>query len=101
MIYKIYKIRTMGGQEIPLESKEEIENLLSQVEMGKKLILTKYGIVNVSSIDSVVIDKEKSDGVTELRGIGRSEEEARKEILGPSPFAEIKNGLVKKLKGED
>ena len=92
----------MGGQEIPLESKEEIENLLSQVEMGKKLILTKYGIVNVSSIDSVVIDKGKSDGVTELRGIGRSEEEARKEILGPSPFAEIaiKNGVVKKLKPE-
>lgn len=95
----IFLIKMMSGEEISLENEEAVRELLSQANAGKKLILTKYGVVNVSSIDSIVPHKEKMAGVREILKLGRTKEEAEKEVLGVSPFAEmaIKDGTIKKL----
>ena len=78
----IYKVKTMGGEKIPLESENAMIDLLNQANSGKKLVFTKYGVVNVSSIDSITPYKEKMTELGELLKIGRNQEEAILEILG-------------------
>lgn len=79
----------MSGQEIPLENEEAVINLLSQANSGKKLILIKYGVINVSSIDSITPHKEKMEEVRNALLLGQSREKAELESLGPSPFAKL------------
>lgn len=81
----IYKIKMMSGQEIPLESEEALQSFLNEANGGKKLIVTKYGIINVNSIDSVTQHKEKMEELYhELKAGG-----GVNEVLGPSPFAQL------------
>ena len=90
----IYKIKMMSGQEVVLESEEALESFLREANSGKKLILTKYGIVNVASIDSIVKHKEKMQEISEAIGYGKTPEQARAEIMGDSPFSKL---LAKKM----
>lgn len=88
---KIYKIVMMSGQEIPLESREALDKFLEAANAGAKLIMTKYGVVNTASVDSIVPHKEKMAEIAENMRYGHSEEESRAKILGPSPFDEKKS----------
>lgn len=81
----IYKIKMMSGQEIPLESEEALQGFLVEANSGKKLIVTKYGIVNMSSIDSVTPDKGKNEDL--YYAIKRGD--GIEDVLGPSPFAKL------------
>lgn len=92
----IYKIKTMGGAEIPAAG-EELAGFLQQVNDGKKLIVLQHGIVNVSSIDSVEPFKEKMKYVSQYLDMGRNQEEAEKEVLGVSPFAKLLSGKMAML----
>jgi len=85
----IFKITMMSGAEIPLENEEAVKRFLEEANAGKKLILTKYGIVNVASVDSIAPDKKKMETVGQYVGMGRSELEAENETLGSSPFAKL------------
>ena len=95
---KIFKIKMMSGVEIPVESEEALQNFLQEANSGKKLVLTKYGIVNVASIDSIVLHKEKMQELAEMKDYKM--ENPEKVILGDSPFAKMleeKDGGLKKL----
>lgn len=85
----IYKINMMSGQGIILESEEELTKLLHEANEGKKLVLTKHGVVNIASIDSIVEHKEVLDSIRELVRYGKTPEQARIESLPPSPFAKL------------
>jgi hypothetical protein len=85
---KIYKIVMMSGQEIPLESREALDRFMEAANSGAKLIMTKYGIVNTSSIDSIVPHKELMGEIAEQMKFGHTEEESRGQILGFAPFEE-------------
>lgn len=90
---KIYKIVMMSGQEIPLESREALDKFLEAANAGAKLIMTKYGVVNTASVDSIVPHKEKLAEIAEEMKYGRTENEARERIMGASPFDEEKKML--------
>jgi hypothetical protein len=79
---KIYCIRMMSGQKIPLESREELDALMAAANGGARLVMTKYGVVNLSSIDSITLHKELMDEVAEKIRFGENEESARSKILG-------------------
>jgi hypothetical protein len=83
---KIYKIVMMSGEEIPLESREALDNLISEANKGTKLVMTKYGVVNLSSIDSIVLHKELMREAYEQMKVGIKEDEAIQEALGPGVF---------------
>lgn len=85
----IYKIKMMSGQEIILESEEDLMKLLTEADKGKKLVLTKHGVVNVASIDSIVKHKEVLESIRQSMEYGKTEEQARAEALPPSPFAKL------------
>lgn len=85
----IYKIKMMSGQEIILESEEELSKLLHEANEGKKLVLTKHGVVNVASIDSITKHKEILDSIRQNIEYGKTPEQARTEALPPSPFAKL------------
>ena len=87
----------MSGQEVPLENEEAVKHLLLEANSGKKLILTKYGVVNVASIDSITPHKEKMSEVLDMVNLGQSREKAEAESLGASPFSKILSGQMKML----
>ena len=87
----------MSGQEIPLENEEALTQLLSEANAGKKLILTKYGVINVSSIDSITPHKEKLEEVRDMLQFGTDRAKAEAEALGPSPFAKLLAGKMTML----
>lgn len=93
----IFKIKTMGGQEIVIEDEQALQQFLSEANTGKKLIITKYGIVNVSSIDSIIIHKEKMMEITEALRLNKSKEQALSESLGPSPFVKLLSDNMRML----
>lgn len=84
----IYRIKMMSGQEIPLESEEALQGFLAEANSGKKLVVTKYGIVNVNSIDSVTPHKAKMEELADERRY-YDNEIALGRVLGPSPFAKL------------
>ena len=85
----IFKIITMSGQEIPIEEEKLLE-FIKEAEKGKKLIITRYGIPNVASIDSIVPDKERNESVRYLQQVSQcTREDAEARTLGQSPFAKI------------
>lgn len=74
---KIYKIVMMSGKEIPLKE-EQLDALIDASKRGG-LIKTSYGIVNCSSIDSIILH-------TELMRDMNQREKTPDDLLGPSPF---------------
>lgn len=96
----IYKIRTMGSMDIVIESDEDLIQFLTEANAGKKLIITKHGIVNVASIDSITAHDDMNRVLGEkLRYIEAlpngnqkpqyTPEEALRDTVGSSPFAKL------------
>jgi len=94
---KIYKLITKSKTIIPIESREEIDAIVKAANAGARLLWTKYGVIDSSSIDCIVVDKEKMAEVGALMRlktmtdnglIQKDEEAARREVLGESPFQE-------------
>lgn len=79
----------MSGQEVLLEDDEAVRDLLREANEGKKLILTKHGIVNVSSIDSITPHKEKLAEMGDLLRLGKTKDEAMDYLCPVSPFAKL------------
>jgi len=86
----------MGGAEVMIANEEDLEIFLQEANTGKKLILTKYGVVNVASIDSILPHKEKMAEVKELlkAGIEKDQKEAERGLIEPSPFAKLLSGKM-------
>lgn len=96
----IYKLKTKGGQEIPLRDAEAVRKILEAANGGKvRLLVTEYGIVDVSSIDSITPHKDMNRAIAEMNGYGNTggtafelkirQDEAIARMLGESPLAEI------------
>lgn len=95
----IYRIKMMGGSSIPLGNEDDLKRFLAEVNNGRsRLILTKYGVVNPASIDSILPYKEMNEEVgkktREMKSVNGElvyvkKEEAENEVLGVSPFAKI------------
>ena len=93
---KIYKLLTKGKTAIPIETREEVDAIVAAVNKGARLVQTKCGIVDSSSIDSITVHKELMQEICEQMKYDKqlkSEDVARK-ILGAPIFEEE----VKKLK---
>jgi hypothetical protein len=87
---KIYQINMMSGQKIPLESVEDLDKLIEASAQGAKLVKTKYGVINLASIDSIVVHKEMMSEIKLQMTYGIGEEKARGEVLGVGIFEEQK-----------
>ena len=85
---KIYQINMMSGEKIPLESIEELDKLIELSSRGAKLVKTKYGVVNLASIDSIVVHKEIMKEIHEQMKYGKLAAEAEREALGAPIFEE-------------
>ena len=85
----IYKITMMSGQEIPLENEEALQKFLEEANAGKKLVLTKFGVVNVASIDSITPHKELMAEVWQDTKLGTPRDRAEQSALGESPFIKL------------
>ena len=94
----IYLLKMMSGNEIAIESEAEVENLLRQANAGAKLVVTKHGIVNIASIDSIVKNKEVMKEISQQLRYGKTESMAIRDVLGNSPFAKL---LGEKMKISD
>jgi len=94
----IFKIVQKSKNEIPVANEEDLMKLLSEANAGKKLVLTKYGVIDVSSIDCIIPHKGKMQEVGESIRYGKKLEEAEAEALGPSPFAKMLAGGMTMLK---
>ena len=90
----IFTIKMMSGADVPLENEEEVKRFLEEANAGKKLILTKYGIVNVASVDSIVPDKKKMEAVKEYVGMGRNVLEAEGEGESHTVVEELRPGYL-------
>jgi hypothetical protein len=93
----IYKIKMMSGTEIPIDGEEALMEILNKANSGAKLILTKYGVINVQSIDSIVPYKEKLEEVMELLRLGKNIDDAKKYVLGESPFSRLLSNKMSML----
>jgi hypothetical protein len=92
---KIYKLLTKGKTAIPIETREEVDAIVAAVNKGARLVQTKYGIVDSSSIDSITVHKELMQEICEQMKYDKqlkSEDVARK-ILGAPIFEEEKKLL--------
>ena len=90
----------MSGQKIPLESVEELDKLIELSGKGQKLVKTKYGVVNLASIDSIVVHKEIMNEIREQMKYGKLEEDAMREALGAGIFEEETKRLGAKIAAE-
>lgn len=94
----IYKVVMSSGPEVIIGSEEDLRSFLEAANRpNQKLVFTKYGVINVSFVVSVLPHKEKIAEVNEYLKIGRSKEEAMNEVLGISPFAKILSDKMKML----
>lgn len=94
----IYKVVMSNGPEVVVENEESLMKILDEVNAGKKLVLTKYGVINSSFIVSIVRHKEKMQEVREQLGYGsKKPHEAEMEVLGPSPFAKLLSDRMQML----
>lgn len=87
---KIYKITTKNGQQIPLEE-SDYRPFIEAVNSGRfRMIETRHGSVDASSIDSVVLHKEMMAEVSERMKYGKTFDQAIVSILGAGIFDDIK-----------
>lgn len=85
----IYMVKMMSGQEILIDGEKDLAKLINEINQGMKLIVTKYGIINSASVDSIVPATETTKRIeTEIR-LGYKEENVKEEVLGVSPFAKM------------
>ena len=93
---KIYKLLTKGKTAIPIETREEVDAIVAAVNKGARLVQTKYGIVDSSSIDSVTVHKELMQEICEQMKYDKNlkAEDVAQKLLGAPIFEEE----VKKLK---
>lgn len=82
----IYKIVLSNGPEVPIRD-SKVMDFLKEVDSGKKLILTEFGLVNSSFIVSIVEHKEKMKELNEQYKWNKKVTED--EILGSSPFSNL------------
>ena len=76
----------------------EIEKIIAGKESGKPTIFDNGIVLNWNMYSGVVEDKPSKDEMIELRRIGKTFEEARKEVEGGvSPFAKLLAGKMKML----
>jgi antitoxin (DNA-binding transcriptional repressor) of toxin-antitoxin stability system len=103
----IHKLKTKSGTEIPIRDDEALARLLAEANAGNRLVITAHGIVDVSSIDSIVPHHELNSAVADKLRLQRmledgsqerqfTPEQARDEVLG-APQLE---GVRRKLLGE-
>ena len=85
----------MSGQKIPIESRASLDRLVEESGRGQKLVMTKYGVVNLSSIDSIVVDVDAMRRIAEQRRMGIAEAQARSDVLGPDVISEDMKKLPK------
>ena len=85
----IYQVNMMSGQKIPLATKEELLALVEAANKGARLVITKYGVVNPASIDSIVRNKSAMEEVAEQMKYVSSREEAESRALGAPDFADL------------
>jgi hypothetical protein len=86
----IYQVVMMSGKKISLESEEEVRSFLEQANKGMRLVLTKHGVINPASVDSIVPDNEANAAMKSLNG-------KPQDVLGTSPFVAILSGEKKML----
>jgi hypothetical protein len=82
---KIYKIKQMSGVEVVIVGKETLDAVVAAANKGTRLIVTKYGVINPASIDSITLHKEMMNDIAESMRYGASLEKATRECL-PSPI---------------
>ena len=101
----IYNIKTMGGADIVIESDEDLRQFLSEASTGKKLIITKHGVANVASIDSILPHSDMNRVLAEKLNYQAilpdgsqkpkfTPEEALRDTVGSSPFAKLLAGKM-------
>ena len=88
----ITKSRTI----IPIETREEVDAIVAAVNKGARLVQTKYGIVDSSSIDSITVHKELMQEIWEQMKYDKNlkAEDVAQKLLGIPIFEEE----IKKLK---
>jgi hypothetical protein len=86
---KIYKLTTKSGTVIPIEGREALDALMEGVNKGARLVMTKYGVVDSSSIDSIVLHtelmREISGRALQLEG---DTKKAKDDVMGAGIFEE-------------
>lgn len=95
----------MGRQEIPIESEEALLKFLDRANKGDRLVLTKHGVINPSSVDSIVPDRAR---MGEVQGLLQYQEErggkmlpkytretAERAVLGEGALARLIDGKKK------
>lgn len=91
----IYKAIMMSKKEIVIGDAEDLKKFLDAANGGARLVLTKFGVINPSSIDSIVVAKDKMEDVRFLLLQGKyTERTATEKVLGFSPFS----ALIEKYK---
>lgn len=94
----IYKIILSSGPAVPVESEEALEKILGEINAGKKLILTKHGVINSSFVVSIVVHRELMEEVAEtLRMGGSTREGAEARAIGASPFVKLLGNKMPEL----
>lgn len=99
----IFQLTTKSGTVIYLKDEEAVKNLLAAANQGKRLVLTEYGVVDISSIDSIVPAQKKMDQIDTLRRMTTidnegnqkpqyTKDQAVREALGPAPLASLIQG---------
>ena len=88
---KIYKVKQMSGIEVVLVGREALDALMDAANKGARLIMTKYGVINPSSIDSITPHKELMSSIGEAMRYGKTLDQASAEVLGNLPTIEEKN----------
>lgn len=85
---KIYKLITKSGTIIPIEGREALDALMDGINGGARLVMTKHGVVDASSIDSIVLHtKLMTEIVERARQIEGDTQKAQLEMLGDGGFA--------------
>jgi hypothetical protein len=94
----IYKLTTKSGQKIPIENADELKRFIAEANAGKRIVVLRHGIVDVSSMDSIVpyhdLNQQVGEKMLSRRYTGDLEPqyttaEAERNVLGEPPFADL------------
>ena len=92
---KIYKVTQMSGVKITLVGREALDAVMDAANKGARLIMTKHGVINPSSIDSITLDRDLMGAISDGMRYGKTLEQASAEVLASLPTIEDSN--TKKL----
>ena len=88
---KIYKVKQMSGVEVVLVGREALDALMDAANKGARLVMTKYGVINPSSIDSITLHRDLMGSVADQMRYGKTLDQATAEVLGSLPTIEESN----------